>query len=50
MQDKQALIKTVIIAAAIIAAAFILKDGLRYIGEAINAGLIHIGNSVQGLY
>ena len=50
MQDKQAWIKTVIIAAAIIGAAFILKDGLQYLGDAIRSGLIQIGNSVQGLY
>ena len=49
MSDKNRIIRTAIISIAIIVASFILawaiRDGARYIGDAINSGLIHIGNS-----
>lgn len=43
MKDWQKLISSIIIAAAMIAAALILADAIRYCGEAINAGLIGLG-------
>ncbi len=38
MKDWQTLISSVIISVAIIGAALILSDAVRYCGEAINAG------------
>jgi hypothetical protein len=50
MSDKNKIIRTVIISIAIIVASFILagaiRDGARYMGDAINNGLFHIGNTM----
>lgn len=43
MKDWQKLFGTIIIALAIIVASLILADAIRYLGEAINAGLIGLG-------
>ena len=43
MKDWQKLISAVIIALAIIGAALIFADAIRYSCEAINAGLIGLG-------
>ncbi len=42
MKDWQQLISAVIIGVAIIGAALILSDAIRYCGEAINAGFTFI--------
>jgi len=51
MSDKNKVIRTVIISIAIIVASSILawaiRDGARYLGDAINSGLFHIGNTLQ---
>lgn len=39
MKDWQKLIGAAIIALAILGASFILADAIRYLGDAINAGL-----------
>ena len=44
MKDWQKLIGAVIIALAIVGAALILADAIRYSGEAINAGLFGIAH------
>ena len=44
MKDWQKLIGAVIIALAILGASLILADAIRYLGEAINAGLVTISN------
>ena len=48
MSDKTSVIRTVILSIAIIVASLILawaiRDGARYIGDAVNSGLFHIGN------
>lgn len=42
MKDWQKLIGSIIIALAILSASLILADAVRYVGEAMNAGLFHI--------
>lgn len=44
MKDWQKLIGSVIIALAIVGASFILADAIRYLGDAINAGLFGIAH------